>query len=216
MICGRQHSAQARELIVGYYSVHDTAGGGSRHWRWTVNRSRTQYRKHTKYHAKSDGFCLDMCACDSDLAGQDGLALENTNEAIQPKMARQRYDQQGAWASGKCMKYRRWTYRHNVFPCGCPAAHLLVSRLIASTRRRQGFSEPPVCDTVFASLSVPCADLLFTRWRRTFGNSTEGLRLPLGFLALCICTTSIDLQDLAGYYSVLAVWEHLPKANFHL
>lgn len=65
-------------------------------------------------------------------------------------------------------------------------------------------------------LSVPCADPFFTRWGRTFGYSTEGLGLPLGFLALYVCTTSIDLQDSAGYDLVLAVWEHLPKANFHL
>lgn len=148
--------------------------------------------KHTKDHAKSDGFCLDMCACDSDLAGQDGLALENTNEANQPKMARQRYDQQGAWASGKCMKYRRWTYRHNVFPCGCPAAHLLVSRLIASsTWRRQGFSEPPVCDTVFASLSVPCADLFVHEVGKNVWQLHRGLEITSRFSSL-VCMYDID------------------------
>lgn len=127
-------------------------------------------------------FHLDMCACDSDLAGQDGLALENTNEASQPKMARQRYDQQGVWASGKCMKYRRWAYRHNVFPCGCPAVHLLVSRPIASsTWRRQGFSRPPVCDTVFASLSVPCADLFVHEVGKNVWQLHRGLEITSRF-----------------------------------
>lgn len=48
------------------------------------------------------------------------------------------------------------------------------------------------------------------------GNSTEDLRLPLGALGLLVCTTSIDLQDPPPICLFLAVWEHLPEADFHL
>lgn len=168
--------AQAQGLIVDYYSAHDMVWEGVT--TLAVDCRMIEDTTNPKNHAKSDESRLDMRACDSDSTGQDGLALDNTNEANHPKMARQRYDRQGAWLSGKCIKYRRWTYGHNVFPCRYCAAHLLVSRLVASTWRRRSFSEPPVCDTILASLSVPCADPFFTRWGRTFGYSTEGLGLP--------------------------------------
>lgn len=140
MSCRRKQRAQAQELIVDYYSAHDMVWEGARTLAVdckTIEGTTIENTQRTT--PKSYGFRLDMRACDSGLTGQDGLALDNTNEANHPKMARQRCDQQGAWLSRKCTKYRRCTYGHNVFPCGYCAAHLFVSRLIASTW--EGFSQ---------------------------------------------------------------------------
>ena len=102
-----------------------------------------------------------------------------------------------------------------LFPCRYSTACLLVLRRIPSIRRHQAVIP---CWLKFVNLAqITLLFFFFTRWIQTFGSPTEGFRLPPGALGLYLFMYDIDRSTGFGrIFLVLAVWEHLPKANFHL